>query len=224
MRNKVIKPAPLSPARGKGGLLLRLVCAALLLALAVCAGCIEKDEKPAPAPEETEEIMGSTVFFGDSITFMGDWQGYFPEREVYNLGVSGDTIEMLEDRIGQVYKAEPGRLFVMVGINDLLSGFTVDETIREFEKLLDMLPECRVYVQSLLPVDAWFGDRAELVAEYNARLRALCEERGLTYIDLYPLYDDGTGHLGSEYTRDGLHLRPTAYEKWVDVIRGYVEG
>lgn len=164
------------------------------------------------------------VFFGDSITYLGKWEKYFAGVKVVNLGVSGDKVADLEDRIDELYAAAPGTLFIMVGVNDLLSGYTVEETITEYTKLLDMCPDCKIYVQSVLPADAGFGSGADNIAPFNERLRALCGEKGIEYIDLFPLYDDGTGHLARAYTGDGLHLLSTAYGKWTERIRPLVEG
>ena len=45
----------------------------------------------------------------------------------------------------------------------------------------------------------------------------------MTWIDLYKLFDDGTGHLKREYTNDGLHLMGPAYLVWRDAIKPYVK-
>ena len=165
-----------------------------------------------------------TVMFGDSITYMCDWQSHFEGSEVINLGVSGDTVGDLIDRIDEVYHAAPSVIFIMAGVNDLLSGREPDDIIADWQTLLDLTRDYKVYVQSMLPVDAGFGDRALLVSEFNAKLKALCAERGTAFIDLYSLYCDSNGFLKQECTPDGLHIKASAYEPWIKKIRPIIEG
>jgi len=210
--------SPVNAKHGGAAILHRLAAPALLLCIALLlCGCTNTAKEGSKMPK------GPVVFFGDSITFMGRWQSYFPDIEVINLGVSGDKVEDLIDRVDSVIAAKPAKLFIMAGVNDILSGYSVAETAANFERLLDMLPECTVYVQSILPVDSAFGERALSINACNAALASICMERGIDFVDLYALYDDGTGHLAAKYTKDGLHLMPDAYDVWVEEIRTAVE-
>ena len=42
------------------------------------------------------------------------------------------------------------------------------------------------------------------------------------YINLYDSYIDSKGELIKELTRDGVHLHPTAYDKWAKITKKYV--
>ncbi len=195
----------------------------LLVLLALLSGCA----KGGDGIENTQEPMKQKiVFFGDSITYMGDWESYFEGYDVTNLGVSGDKVQSLIDRIEDLYAEKPTKLFIMVGVNDILSGFDTKDVIADWRTLLELieehLPDCRVYVQSVLPVSRDYPNSSEII-RFNADLKALCDERGLDYIDLFPLYRDKSGYLMNGFTKDGLHLTPEAYGLWVEEIRKLVE-
>ena|GEM_PF-555336 len=55
-------------------------------------------------------------------------------------------------------------------------------------------------------------------------LPLLCQENGLTYIDLYKeLVTPGSQLLDPAYTNDGLHLVGAAYFKWRDFVLPFVK-
>ena len=164
------------------------------------------------------------VFFGDSITYFGDWENYFGDIEVYNLGVSGDRVGDLIDRMDSVYAAKPTKLFIMAGVNDLLSGRTYSETLADWDELLNECGElgCKIYVQSVLPVAENFGLEADYIPRFNEKLEQLAREHGAEYLDIYSLYADENGDLLRECTHDGLHLIRDAYRRWVRAIENKV--
>ena len=90
--------------------------------------------------------------------------------------------------------------------------------------LSDACPGSALYIQSVLPVAAAIdprGSENEAVRRFNEGLKALAEEFGLAYIDLYAVYEQG-GALNPELTRDGLHLNFNAYGPWAEALRPYL--
>jgi len=65
------------------------------------------------------------VFVGDSITEGGDWAAWFPDDEVVNLGVGGDTTASLAERLDQVVAAQPDSVVLLIGANDFGSRRSV---------------------------------------------------------------------------------------------------
>ena len=57
----------------------------------------------------------------------------------------------------------------------------------------------------------------------NKGLQALCEEKGIVYIDLWTPLADENGKLDKAYTNDGLHLLGAGYAVWRDAVLPYVE-
>lgn len=163
------------------------------------------------------------VFLGDSITQGGLWNELFPNVEILNRGIGGDTTQDVLDRIEQVYKAQPKKLFLMIGVNDLNRKLGPDVALDNYSKMFDLidqnLPDTKVYVHSVLPVnDTWnFTDNTS-IPTLNKALRGHSEQRGYTYIDLHPVFADANGDLKSELSNDGIHLLGAGYELWRNEI------
>jgi hypothetical protein len=167
---------------------------------------------------------GRIVFIGNSITEGFDLGRFFPHSNPINRGISGDHIDGLLERLEtSVIRLKPSRLYVMIGINDIGAGdpdsLIMDNYRRLTAALGHSLPDSTVYFNSILPTTAlWSNCPVDKIVRLNKKLRSLVKTFGFNWIDLYPLFDDGTGHLRAELTRDGLHLNETGYRVWVQVL------
>lgn len=170
---------------------------------------------------ETADI----VFFGDSLTYRGDWQPLSKTLKIANRGIDGDRIDGLEARLDQVVALKPKTLFLLVGINDL-GERAPKEVCADYARLLDRiqqaLPETRIYVQSLLPVRTdmrSLPDNRQL-EQVNRSIRQMAEDRGMEYIDLFfSMLDRPSWQLAYDYQLDGLHLSKEGYAVWQERIR-----
>ena len=62
------------------------------------------------------------------------------------------------------------------------------------------------------------------IATLNEKIKVLCQENELTYIDLYKeLVTPGSQLLDPAYTNDVLHLVGAAYFKWRDFVLPFVK-
>ena len=164
------------------------------------------------------------VFFGDSQTYFGDFASVFPEKVVCNLGLRGDTIQGMIDRMEQVRLLEPKFVYLMAGINDVamcdLDGFRQKyETL--ILLLLKQISKARIIVQSILPVnDALFkiSCNNKQIVSCNLVIASLSYDYDLRYVDLYSLYVK-EGLLPKEMTADGIHLQKDAYNMWYKVLK-----
>ena len=87
----------------------------------------------------------------------------------------------------------------------------------------------KIYVQSILPVNGeafskYKGHYAHshLIVPTNKLLEALCDEKGVTYLDVWGALADHDGRLDKRYTNDGLHLMGEGYVVWRDAIKQHV--
>ena len=163
------------------------------------------------------------VFFGDSLTYYGDFASVFPDKLVCNLGLRGDTIQGMIDRMEQVRLLEPKRIFLMAGINDV-GLVSVDDFASLYSRLITSLtqnvPEAELIVQSILPVNTQnfcIGCDNKQICICNSRIKKIAEVRGLDYLDVYSLYEE-SGQLPIELTRDGIHLNQKAYQILYELI------
>ena len=225
--------------------LLVKICAALLVAsmcLCLAAGCSDGGhggpvetqtpaQTPEPAPADTPEPDEGcdALFYGDSITAGNNFDEFFPQLRVVDLGINGATIEDLTERVPEVSAHHPAKIFVMAGGNNLYSG-NVEECVELFRGLLDALgeacPYAEIFVESMLPFDkavaARFDCPNRVVRGYNERLQELAEEYGMPYLDIYPAYEYHGG-LNSDMTEDGIHLKYDCYGPWAEILRPYLE-
>lgn len=173
---------------------------------------------------------GSVVFIGDSITEQGWWDMLFKQRNIVNRGIGGDNTFGILDRLPDILEARPSKIFLMAGVNDLTGGQSVETIVANIARMADMVreavPECRLYIQSVLPVSTkrlaydYVKGHNPKVAEINARLAELCSEKaGCTFIDVAPLLSDADGELRTDLTKDGIHLQPAGYVVWTDRIK-----
>jgi lysophospholipase L1-like esterase len=198
----------------------------------------EHDAQP-PAP-------GAVVFVGNSITEQGWWSVLFRAKNIVNRGIGGDNTYGILDRLPDILAGGPSKLFIMAGINDLYAGRDAETIAANIARMVEMArqsaPKCKVYIQSVLPVNlaklAYPGyEKNDEVARLNNMLRRMCEQTGATgvagatgatgaagatgatWIDLTPVMTDAGGQLKAEFTKDGIHLHPEGYVAWTDHIK-----
>ena len=168
---------------------------------------------------------GKILFVGNSITNMHEWWEAFDNPDIINYGVSGAVSDEVVANLESMVACQPSKMFLMIGTNDLgTSGInTTAHVMGNLRIILDRFaaesPATQVYVQSILPSSA--HNNLALQQTTNDSIKALCAQRGLTYIDLwdalYPICQGNTA-----YTYDGTHLTAQAYRIWCNAIAEHV--
>lgn len=168
------------------------------------------------------------VFFGDSLTHNGNFQAYFEDKKICNMGIGGDSLNGMIDRIPDIVQYTPEKVFVLGGINGLRDN-KVEDSIVVYSELIDRLlvslPEAEIYIQSVLPISESKESKIchnSTIREFNCELEKLALEKELSFINLYPLYELD-GELNPKFTDDGLHIYAESYARWVDAIAEYVK-
>ncbi len=175
---------------------------------------------------------GVIIMLGNSITNGANWEELFDDPMVINRGISGDNTYGVLHRLHQITGMEPEKVFILLGINDLARGFTVDMILKNYRKIIETIrrqsPSTRIYVQSILPTNNDFSDfknhqnKDPQIREVNTGLKNLADEPYVTFIDLYHRFVDESGKLSKAYTNDGLHLTGPGYLHWVEILRPFV--
>lgn len=176
---------------------------------------------------------GSVIFLGNSITDGGEWQELFPNRAVLNRGISGDTTSGVLDRIQEVIRHQPQKVFLLIGTNDLSRGIpreqVRDNILRIVEKIREGSAVTSVYVQSILPVNERFNKFSSHTKNsydiqwINSQLKQRATSGNYTYLDVYRILSDDQGRLRTDYTNDGLHLLGKAYIAWADYLHPFID-
>jgi acyl-CoA thioesterase I len=176
------------------------------------------------------------LFFGDSfVAGAGDETGLgWPGRlaaaawdaglplTAYNLGIRGESTADVARR----FRAEatprliPGadnRIVFAVGANDPTIDelgerkISEEESVRLMSGLLDASDQLGATAMVLSPGPAGIPDHDERSRELGGRLEALCDQRGLRYVDvLDDLLASEPWHRTTEM-RDGLHPAAEGY-------------
>jgi lysophospholipase L1-like esterase len=142
--------------------------------------------------KEQNLALQNVVLLGDSITEGFEVHKYLPGRRVLNRGIGADIIGndlpatdprgVLRRLDSSVFDCAATEVFLMIGINDLNMGHTVNQLEAGYRELLTKIkagaPRLRVHVQSVLPTRGDHARQNAPVREVNSRLRQLAAEFG----------------------------------------------
>ncbi len=197
-----------------------------------------REENAALAPDARP-----VVFAGDSITQGMPVAALYPGELVLNRGIGSDGTANFPDVLPPHYRglvnryedsilnARPRVLFILIGTNDVgMKSIDLQWWEENLESLLNRVaedvPDCRVVLHTLPPSGPPYARVESLNArarEYNERLKALAVRRELPVIDLWEMFVSPEGVLPPEFTRDGLHLKREAYDRWAAAARPYFD-
>lgn len=177
-------------------------------------------------------VYKNVVLLGDSITEGFEVEKYLPGRRVLNRGIGADVIGndihptdkrgVLKRLDESVFHCSPTDLFILIGINDLGMGHSPETIEAGYRQMLtqirERLPKLRIHVQSILPTGGRFAHHKTNIIDTNTRIKKLAAEFDCEYIDLHAQFINDEGDIKAEYTTEGLHLAPPAYEKWAEIL------
>lgn len=163
------------------------------------------------------------VMLGDSIVADGDWIDLADGVPLANRAISGDTIEGLRARLGDVLRLRPTRVFLMIGVNDFLENRSVGDTYRDYVAVLDTLRSegISVVVQATLRVgtrNPYFYELNRKIDELNSRLEQAATVKGFRFFDTNASLAP-RGVLRGVFTEDGVHLNYRGYVCWIAALR-----
>ena len=165
------------------------------------------------------------LFMGDSLIEFFNWQERFPDREVFNYGIAGETAKGLLARLPNIINRvqSPDLVMIMTGINNVAMEdygflFTYEKIIA---RLREAYGQATINMTSLLPVDLFFlGDA---IPRINRRLKEIAENNNILYLDLYPLFiDENSRAITSCFEADGVHLSAEGYEIWARALENTI--
>lgn len=189
----------------------------------------ERDKLFEGLPMDSNAI----VFVGDSHIQFFELAEFFENPHVKNRGIMGDNVKGILNRIDPVINSSPKKLFIEIGINDVLAGVNEETIVQHYSQLVTALkkriPGAQIYVQSLLPVTKSSAMQGRdivkvntAVRSVNSRLKKLAEENNLIFIDLYNAFALND-ELNPAYTFDGLHLDAKGYFLWAKLLKPFVD-
>lgn len=118
-----------------------------------------------------------------------------------------------------------GKIYIMFGINEC--GADTAYFASEFRKVIEEIrlyqPDALIYIQSICYVTQQRESEAPVFAtanikEKNESIKVLANDVDIFYLEVNDVLNDGTDHLPSEYTGDGVHLKANYYRLWHDYL------
>jgi lysophospholipase L1-like esterase len=227
------------------------VKAVLVLAGAalLAPGCWPFDGAGSPMPSTTAGSAIRYVALGDSYTIgtgvstdarwpnqlVSALEGRVALELVANLGANGySSADLLRDELPQLADLQPGFVTILIGVNDVVRGVSIDTYRTNVQQILgavlEEVPRERIVVVATpdytrTPRGADYGDpshqRAEIAA-FNAAMRDMAEARGIAFVDISPIADQVAADP-SLVAGDQLHPSGEQYRRWVELIGPVVE-
>lgn len=152
-------------------------------------------------------------FVGDSIIARWDINQSFPSYCVYNFGIGGSGIDLIESSTSRFTGND---VVVITGTNNnhLFTPDQIDEYTEKYVEAILALTDGNIFLFSVLPRE-FPGDRAGINNDIESFNKSVCSHiEGISrihYIDVYPdfIKDDSINRM---YYSDGLHPNSIGYE------------
>ncbi|MFK4166910.1 GDSL-type esterase/lipase family protein [Paenibacillus lautus] len=176
---------------------------------------------------EYQALFQTSVFVGDSITEGLSFHDVLKEENV--LAGAGKTAEFALQDMAELTKRDPEHVFIHLGSDDILWPTDNPKTysMKNYAKLIGMikekLPQAKITLLSVTPVTSEAEElepRYKNINDYNQGLKDLAEKENLGYVDLSPVFSNGSDDL---YDSDGIHFKPEFYTRMLDLLKDQVE-
>lgn len=178
-------------------------------------------------PDDSNEV----IMLGNSLTQNFEWHEVFKTVNIKNRGIHADNTLGVLNRISEITSSCPKKVFIEIGINDLIKGNSVDSVFSRYSRIINLIetlsPNTKIYIQSLLPSNRVI-ETTKLpvnpeVLNLNFLLSNFCKKNKIIYIDLFSSFTE-SNQLKSEFdSGDGLHLNGNGYKMWCSMIETYVQ-
>ncbi len=198
--------------------------------------------QPAPETDPVEDAwFQDAVFVGDSRTdglrLYGGVKGAdficykgltaFEFDNKACIERDGKKVTALEALSEKTY----GKVYVMLGLNEL--GYSTEEFAKGYATLIDQVrqaqPNAVLYFQSVVPVNPQkcqekkqpYYISNEKVAQFNAEITRLAEEKQVVFLNVADGLTDEDGILPYDSTSDGVHFSKDWYRTWFSYVKNH---
>ncbi|MDD2644509.1 MAG: GDSL-type esterase/lipase family protein [Methanobacteriaceae archaeon] len=182
-----------------------------------------------------DNLLQSTnniYFLGDSLTDGCEWSELLSNPKIKNRGIMGDSTEGVLNRLNQITQSKPQKVFIMIGINDLLNNIETTKILDNYQKIITTIrndsPKTKIYIESVLPLNFELDKTKrpinnQNISDFNNNLKNFTDNSNIFYIDLYSAFLNSSWQLNEKYTLDGIHLNGQGYLIWKNEISKYVK-
>lgn len=168
---------------------------------------------------------GSIVFTGSSsIRMWKNLQEEFPNIPIINTGFGGSQAsDLLTHLEALVLRYEPIAVFIYEGDNDVNSGKSPEEIMKDLDKILHRLNDQRDVISIYFIGAKPSPSRWQLKTEYEAFNKAVDHYSvgmvNTCYVNVWNPMLDASGNPRPElFLGDMLHMKPEGYKIWKEQI------
>ena len=194
--------------------------------------------EPKIVTKEKKVVDENIVFLGDSITDFYNLEKYYPNNNVVNSGINGNsTSDILGNMKERIYKYNPSKVFILIGTNDITAGKTVTQISKNIEKIIIKIkrnrPLTQIYLESIYPINDTNNNKIshsmvnnrknDFIMKINLKLKTVARKQKVKYINMYDKLIDKDGNLNIEYTKEGLHMSDQGYEVITNILNRYIK-
>ena len=202
------------------------------------AGAVRAAEYPFETV--TEDYFDDALFIGDSgtvglrdYTDLAEHADFYCETSLTIYKVLEESFKGKGTILEALSKKNYGKIYLMVGINELGRG-TTEDFMAKYTEVVDTLhelcPDAKIMIQGIMHVsekksrsDAIFNN-SNINARNNA-IATLADNVHFFYIDMNEAVCDENGNLNAEYTHDQIHLLGMYNDLWKQFLLEHgVEG
>lgn len=210
-----------------------MACAAFVL-----SACEKPVEKPAwftnPSYFEEKNGMyeeipvypGNIVMVGDDYIDRGIWNEFYNDTTFKNRGITYDATEHVLYRIDRIAECKPYKIFVSVGLNDLLHGTdaeTITENIEQiFRRAARRSPSTKLYWLNIVLSPVLDAEQQARGEEVNEQVERLAKSVGFEYIDINSVLKEGI-EAGTYSWDGGKLLNGAGYEALAKALEKAVD-
>ena len=179
-------------------------------------------------PIEKNEI----IMLGNSITNCANWDELFPNKRIKNRGISGDITLGVLDRMDEIVRRKPKKIFILIGINDISLNIDKSIILTNYQAIISKIkkdsPKTAIYIQSILPTNDAYDTfkkhqgKMDIIKEVNSALEKLAKDNNVLFLNIFPEFLDEQGKLSTQYTNDGLHLLGAGYLHWASLLKKHI--
>jgi lysophospholipase L1-like esterase len=162
-----------------------------------------------------------SILLGDSLSLWYPVDRLKPAQIWLNQGISGDTTWNILARLPDLANTRPSEIYLMAGVNDLKMGASETEIVWNIQRIITQLqamhPNAKIVLQSILPTRSPHIPNDQ-IAGINRELKAIAQQSGVSFLDLFSQFVDDDGQILPEFTTDGIHLSAQGYAAWQSVF------
>ena len=213
----------------------------ILITLLLIGVVLYIDKEPVNVQKvvKNEIVNPNILMLGDSITEMYDLNEFYGEDKlIVNSGISGNRADaILNDLKARAYIYNPSKVFLLIGINDILwdeasEDYVYEKTIEIVEHVKEKLPNTKIYIESIYPINSEMNNHFDTVdidrvkstiVGVNDKLKTYSKDNpDIKYIDLYNELLGDNDELNMTYSDDGLHPNEEGYKIITDILKKYM--